>query len=248
MGLLVRTWNLFHGRTVPAGGGERLEAMVRLASADRPDLLALQEVPVWALPRLAHWSGMRAVWAIARPAVAGPAARALTALGPGVVHSGLTGQANALLLGDRVQAAGRPASLRLTPPWPRAGGEPRVVQAVPARWEGGDVLIGHGHLSHAPRARAADELALTAAWLADRAAPGAALVLAGDLNLAPTETDAFARLAAAGWSRPGPWIDHVLACGLVPARGPVAWPDARRRDGDRLLSDHRPVEADMMRA
>lgn len=248
MGLLVRTWNLFHGRTVPAGAGTRLEAMVRLAAADGPDLLALQEVPVWALRRLSCWSGMRAVWAIARPALAGPAARSLTALAPGLVRSGLTGQANALLLGTRVEPAGQPTTLRLTPPWPRAGGEPRLVQAVPVRWEDRDLLAGHGHLSHAPRSRAVDELARTAAWLERRAAPGAALILLGDLNLAPTETDAFARLAAAGWSRPGPWIDHVLARGLVPARGPEAWPDARRRDGDRLLSDHRPVEADMMPA
>lgn len=248
MGLLVRTWNLFHGRTVPAVGGERVEAMVRLASADGPDLLALQELPVWALPHLARWSGMRATSTIARPSLAGAAARPLTALAPGLVRSGLTGQANALLLGARVEPVGRPATLRLTPPWPRAGGEPRVVQAVPARWQGRDLLVGHGHLSHVPTTRAEHELARTAAWLEQRAGPGTALLLVGDLNLAPAETDAFARLAASGWSRPGPWIDHVLGRGLVPGRGPEAWPDARRRDGDRLLSDHRPVEADMMPA
>ncbi|MEZ5099499.1 MAG: endonuclease/exonuclease/phosphatase family protein [Thermoleophilia bacterium] len=245
MHLLARTWNVFHGRTVPAGGGERLERMVRLAAGDRPDVLALQEVPVWALPRLAAWSGMRACWAVARPALAGPAARTLTALAPGLVRSGLTGQANALLLGERIEPTGRPAALRLTPPWPRAGGEPRVVQAVPARFGDRELLVAHAHLAHAPPSSAAGQLLRTAAWLEARA-DGAAVVLLGDLNLAPGETDAFARLEAAGWSRPGPWIDHVLARGLVPTRGPEAWPDARRRDGERLLSDHRPVEADMM--
>ena len=34
--------------------------MVRLASADRPDVLCLQEVPTWALAQLDDWSGMPA--------------------------------------------------------------------------------------------------------------------------------------------------------------------------------------------
>jgi len=44
--LLVRTWNLFHGNAVPPERRAFLEEMVRLAAADGPDVLALQEVPV----------------------------------------------------------------------------------------------------------------------------------------------------------------------------------------------------------
>ena len=47
--MLVRSWNLFHGNTLPPGRRSRLEEMVRLATADRPDVLCLQEVPLWAL-------------------------------------------------------------------------------------------------------------------------------------------------------------------------------------------------------
>ena len=65
MPLLVRTWNLFHGNAVPPERRAFLEQMVRLASADRPELLCLQEVPVWALGRLAAWSGMTAVGVVA---------------------------------------------------------------------------------------------------------------------------------------------------------------------------------------
>ena len=52
MGLVIRTWNLYHGRTHPKSGRTYLERMVRLASIDAPDVVALQEVPLWALGRM----------------------------------------------------------------------------------------------------------------------------------------------------------------------------------------------------
>src|SRR5437660_699204 len=58
--LLVRSWNLYLGNAKPPERAGFLEQMVRLASADRPDVLCFQEVPVWALPRLGDWSGMSA--------------------------------------------------------------------------------------------------------------------------------------------------------------------------------------------
>jgi endonuclease/exonuclease/phosphatase family metal-dependent hydrolase len=61
------------------------------------------------------------------------------------------------------------------------------------------------------------------------------LILAGDLNLPPPYD-------LPGFSVPLPGgIDQILVRGL-PAAPPVAWPDERRRHGDRLLSDHAPVE------
>ena len=70
--LLVRTWNLFHGNTQPPGRKAFLEQMVRLASADRPAVLCLQEVPVWALGQLDDWGGMPAVVAVAQRPHLGP--------------------------------------------------------------------------------------------------------------------------------------------------------------------------------
>ena len=49
--MLVRSWNLFHGNTVPPGRHAYLDEMVSLATADDPDVLCVQEVPAWALPR-----------------------------------------------------------------------------------------------------------------------------------------------------------------------------------------------------
>ena len=52
----MRSWNVFHGNAKPPERASFLEEMVRLASADEPDVLLLQEVPAWALGRLSTWS------------------------------------------------------------------------------------------------------------------------------------------------------------------------------------------------
>src|SRR5579885_985427 len=73
--------------------------MIRLASADRPDVLCLQELPLWSLPVLGRWSGMRAFPAPTRRAPFGArAGRILTAAHYGVLRSAFTGQANAVLV------------------------------------------------------------------------------------------------------------------------------------------------------
>src|SRR2546421_923209 len=109
--MLIRSWNLFHGNTAPPGRRDELEAMVRLITGDEPDLVCLQEVPLWALAELERWSGMRAYPAPAAPARIGPfpstpaVGRALTSLNHGLFRSAFTGQANALLAARRLRAA-----------------------------------------------------------------------------------------------------------------------------------------------
>ena len=100
MPYLIRTWNLFHGNAVPPEQRAYLEQLVRLVTADEPDLVALQEVPLWALGRLADWSGMLAAAAVARRPLLGSAALggALTHVHHGVLRSAFTGQANAILV------------------------------------------------------------------------------------------------------------------------------------------------------
>src|SRR5439155_7617776 len=100
MRLLVRSWNLFHGNATPAERHAFLEEMIRLASGDDPDVLCLQELPVWSLRRLERWSGMTAVADVAaRPLLPVELGRAATDLHHGLLRSLLTGQANAVLLG-----------------------------------------------------------------------------------------------------------------------------------------------------
>ena len=110
--MLIRSWNLFHGNTSPPGSSVHLREMVELASADRPDVLVLQEVPLWALGELGRWSGMTAVGDVAQPPRLGPIpitaslGRALTDLRPGLLRSAFSGQGNAILIGDRRRIVG----------------------------------------------------------------------------------------------------------------------------------------------
>src|SRR5205807_1960452 len=46
--------------------------MVRYAASDRPDVLCLQELPVWASAHLSEWSGMQAYADVAQPPRLGP--------------------------------------------------------------------------------------------------------------------------------------------------------------------------------
>ncbi len=227
--LLVRSWNVFHGNAHPPDRRSRLEAMVRLATADGPDVLCLQEVPPWALTKLARWSGMIARWVVTRePRLPGPLAGAVTRLNNGYFRSGLSGQANAILLApDREPRAHR--SLRIDDDRP----EPRYCHAV--RLD--TFVVGNLHATtdiRNPRVPAA-EIVRAEAFVSDLAGD-LPCVLAGDFNL---RAEHLADLPE--WSELGPGIDHVLVRGLAASRL-TTWPEERRRQHGTLLSDHAPVE------
>jgi endonuclease/exonuclease/phosphatase family metal-dependent hydrolase len=227
MPLLIRTWNVFHGRTSPEGWRGHLKRMVRLATSDEPGVLALQEVPIWALAELDGWSGMHSIGTVTKPALLGPLARWLQPVAPKIVRSPWTGQANALLLGPRVRPKGDVRVLELNPGGPQ---ERRVAQIVPVEHEGRRLLLVNLHASKRSEAARA-ELARLAAALAD----GSPAIVCGDLNVRAT--------GLPGFSAPLPGIDQVLARGLVVERGAKRWQDECRRHGARLLSDHAPTDA-----
>jgi endonuclease/exonuclease/phosphatase family metal-dependent hydrolase len=252
--LLIRTWNVFHGMSSPPDRRSYLERMVRLASEDEPDVLCLQEVPAWALGRLAGWSGMQSFGAVAkRPLPPGRLGRRITALNQGVYRSALVGQANAILLrpglrplatdsivlnpsGFRRRVArelGLDARRRLR--WAK---ERRVCHAV--RTEALTVANLHGSAVH--DWRVPDAELLRAATFADAfAEPDDVLVLAGDLNVIRERSSTLPQLEEWGFTKPIAWIDQVLVRGAkaTPAH---SWPDERRRLNGKLLSDHAPVE------
>jgi len=265
--VLVRSWNVFHGRTQPPGHDDHLEGAVRLASGDAPAVLCLQEVPVWALARLAEWSGMTALGDVTRPATFGPLpipaelGRRLTELAPPIARSAFSGQGNAILLdpGLRVlsrrrivlndrrfrRAQARRLGLDLVTrlAWAK---ERRVCQAARiALPDGRTALVANLHAtSLASCRRLTDAELLRAACFADALAePGDVLVLAGDFNATPERSRTLAELTGPLWgfSAAGPGIDHVLVRGADVSPLHV-WPEERRRLGGRLLSDHAPVE------
>jgi endonuclease/exonuclease/phosphatase family metal-dependent hydrolase len=266
--LLVRSWNVFHGNTVPTARDDRLEHMVRLASHDGPGVLCLQEVPVWALERLGEWSGMQVFGEVAARPSLGPlpstaaVGRAITSLHHGLLRSAFTGQANAILVDPELHAS-EPRSVALnTRAFRRAqarwlglpllarlawANERRVCHAVRVRLEDGrTALVANLHATaYGLDQRLAEAEILRAAVFADAVArPGDVCVLAGDFNVrAGSRTLRTLTGEEWGFAGPGlgPRIDHVLVRGAE-VGAVVVWGDERRRLGNRLLSDHAPVE------
>jgi endonuclease/exonuclease/phosphatase family metal-dependent hydrolase len=267
--LLVRTWNLFHGNTQPPGRKAFLEEMVRLASADRPAVLCLQEVPVWALGELDDWGGMSAIGAVAQRPHLGPfpstaeLGRVLTELNHGLLRSAFTGQANAILLDPELQvrehrhvilnpfrfrrAQARRLELgtveRLA--WSK---ERRVCQAVRVQRGDETIVVGNLHATGLADRRVPDAESLRAAVFVDgMAKPGEPVLLCGDFNVSAHSSRTLADLTGAEWGFSGPTptgIDHILVRGLE-ASPPLRWPVERRLHEGRLLSDHAPVEREV---
>jgi endonuclease/exonuclease/phosphatase family metal-dependent hydrolase len=227
--MLVRSWNLFHGNTLPPGRRSHLEEMIRLATADRPDVLCLQEVPLWSLPHLPHWSGMTERHVVTRRGRLGAwLGGAITRLNNGLFRSRLAGQANAILLApglDPVEHHSLRIDERLR--------EPRYCHAVTLD----GLVVGNLHATsdiRHPQVPAAEIVRAEAFVTA--IASGLPCVLAGDFNLRAQHLRELQ-----GWSALGPGIDHVLVRGL--AASPLdIWPLERRRHNGVVLSDHAPVE------
>ena len=240
MAMLVRSWNVFHGRTYPSGRRAHLEDAVALATRDDPEVLCLQELPLWSLRQLESWSGMTVFSARTRHRL-GRLGRRPTDVHHGVLRSALTGQANAILVAKRLPVLDhrrRVLNERLIE-WPQ---ERRVSHGVRVRDESGDeIVIVNLHLSHLGQGRPAeDELQTTVALAEELASGDKPIVLAGDFNLSAA-SQGVKELVAAGYSPPGPGIDHILVRGAASTPLDV-WPVERRTVDGRVLSDHAPVE------
>jgi endonuclease/exonuclease/phosphatase family metal-dependent hydrolase len=177
---------------------------------------------LWALSRLADWSGMHAFPALTRRAPFGTVAgRLLTAPHQGIVRSAFSGQANAILVAANHEARDLGA-VRISD----RGHHPRACQAVRL---GNGLVVANLHASGAVSEA---EVGRALAWLEQLVKPDEPLVIAGDFN---------ARAELPGFSAPGPGIDHVLVRST--AASPLqTWPEERRRQNGVLFSDHAPVE------
>jgi endonuclease/exonuclease/phosphatase family metal-dependent hydrolase len=251
--VLIRSWNLYHGNTVPPSRRNFLERMVRLATEDRPEVLCLQELPAWALPRLEGWSGMTAVADLAQRPMLGPLpshaelGRRLTELHHGLLRSAFSGQGNAIL--TTLEVLGRWCTVLNSRPLRRRtrvdvvaklawAKERRICQAARLRLpDGGTAIVANLHATGGAVAITHAEVDRAARFATSLAAPGEGVVLAGDFNTAPD-------LSAYGCDAAGRGIDHVLVRGL-PAGEQHSWPEDRRRLEGLLLSDHAPVEREV---
>lgn len=231
MQLVVRSWNVFHGNADPPRRSGHLRRMIELVTADGPDVVCLQEVPVWALPRIDDWSGMRRFEAVTRPPLwPGPLSTWVTRAHQGFFRSGLAGQANAILVAPRLAVTDL-GHERIS----EGRRERRLVHAVRIAGDAG-VTVGNLHATNdftradVPRA----EAARAAAFVERRCSPGDVVVLAGDFNVHDPQLD--------GYSPPREGIDQVLVRGAR-SIAVVAWPRERREQNGLVLSDHPVVEA-----
>ena len=257
--MLVRSWNLFQGNTLPPQRQAFLDEMIRLATADDPDLLCVQEVPAWALGRFTVGD------VASRPPLGAAVGRAITALDHGVIRSAVSGQGNAVWVSPRLRVLEHHA-LPLNPlrfrrreartlglgrveqlAWAR---ERRLVQALRVSDGRRAFVAANLHCTSFERdPRLADAELLRAAWFADSVArPGEPLVLAGDFNLRPRSSTTLEALASPEWgfSNPVQRIDQILVRGAEVLGELRVWPEERRRRPDgTLLSDHAPVELEV---
>jgi endonuclease/exonuclease/phosphatase family metal-dependent hydrolase len=226
--ILVRSWNVFHGNSVPPTRFGHLREMIELATADEPGVVLLQEVPVWALGRLEGWSGMRAHSRVARgPHWPSPIAAWLTRRHTGLFRSRLAGQAVATLVA-RALGSEDLGGVTVSDP----GRERRVVQAV--RIEGlGVVANTHLTQASAPLEARQAELDRVRAFVERVARADEPRIIGGDLNIVSP--------ALEGYDGDGDGIDHILVAG-IPAAPLVVWAESRRMQNAVVLSDHAPVE------
>ena len=232
MELLVRTWNVFHGNAHPPRRSGYLRSMIELVTGDGPDVVCLQEVPVWALPRIDDWSGMKRFDAVTRPPLwPGPFSKWVTRAHQGFFRSGLAGQANTILVAPRHAATGL-GHERIS----SSGRERRLVHAVRIAGTSG-VVVANLHASNdfahpeVPR----EEAARAASFADGVSSPGDVVVLAGDFNVGNPQLADFSAPVEGG-------IDHVLVRGAQP-EAVATWPRERRMHHGVLLSDHPVVEA-----
>lgn len=200
--------------------------MIELVCADRPDVVCLQELPVWGISRLEEWSSMTAFPVIARPPrVPGRVGVRVTRMNQGFFRSAFVGQANAVLVAGSLAAEDR-GYLRISDP----GRERRVVQAVAVA---GRYVIANLHTNHGAEA-AQLETARSRTFVEAASRPGEVIVLAGDFNLPDVRLDGYSASSRAV-------VDHILVNG-VSASEPVVWPQERRQLDRVVLSDHAPVD------
>jgi endonuclease/exonuclease/phosphatase family metal-dependent hydrolase len=225
--MVVRTWNLFHGNSVPPRRRAFLREMVELITAGGPGVVCLQEIPLWALPHLGPWSGMQSIAAVARASRIGSARLGgrLTELHHGVLRSALTGEADAILVAPQFEV-GHERSVVVN-----TDGIRRLMHGL--RLDGG-VFVANFHTTGDEQFRMVADIVESQA--------GDEAIVAGDANLRPGHGATYGLLRERGFSEPlAGSIDQILVRGM-PSTPPVAWPEERRRVDGRLLSDHAPVE------
>jgi endonuclease/exonuclease/phosphatase family metal-dependent hydrolase len=193
-----------------------LREMVQLVTQDGPDVVCLQEIPVWALPHLERWSGMQCVGAVARRPLLPFLGRWITELHHGRIRSAFVGEADAIL----VARSYRLSDARTAVVSERGDNLRRIVHGV--RLDGGIYIVNvHIDGKHLP-------------GVAEFVDGEARVIVAGDFNVEGK--------GLPGYSAPLPKsVDQIVVRGL-PCKSLAKWSLDRHRRHGQVLSDHSPVE------
>ena len=272
MELRAFTWNLFHGRDHPPDPAlvTWRSRLLRISERDAThvqvnrdlfdefayvvdtaewDVALLQECPPRWTAALAAYTATEAHAVMTSRNSLAPVRTLLARLNPDLIASNEGGSNLTLVRGEVHERR----ELELTP-GPRP--ERRAMaftRTAPASF-GAEVCVANLHASAGRRLRAAAEReVMSAAEQAVEWAGDAPLLLGGDFNIRPEDTDVFEKLAERyGFSPPTPGLlDHLLARGLETGEPGAAWPPERREVAEGALamrlSDHAPVAATFRR-
>jgi endonuclease/exonuclease/phosphatase family metal-dependent hydrolase len=222
----VLSWNLFHGRSVPATRRDLLDRFAALLAGWSWDVALLQEVPPWWPPALARAASAEQRTARTSRNLGLPVRRELARLDPELMKSN-AGGSNAILARVPIEAH---RSVRLRR-WP----ERRVAQL--ARLRDGTVVANHHGSTRVPLAeRELEQLGVLA--LAAAGVPPAPVVLGGDLNLRDPHVAGMEHAAARD-------VDHVFASGLLVRGEEVLAAEVSTKGRRVALSDHPPLVAEL---
>ena len=241
---------------------------MRLAVADAPDVVCLQELPAWSLPKLAAWSGYSVVPALADPPSLGPLpstpriGRAVTSLHPGFLRSAFSGQGNAVLAAPGLEL--REQQVCVLNPWrfrraqarwlrlgPRRGsrGARRGVCARSCAWRTASGRSSSRTCTRrairrtsGSRTRSCCARSSTSTRFAE---PGEGVAVAGDFNVTFARSRTLLDVSGDEWgfSRPGHgYRPRARAEPAHSRKGRRAGRSSGARVASRRLSDHTPVD------
>jgi endonuclease/exonuclease/phosphatase family metal-dependent hydrolase len=267
--VLVRTWNLHLGNTVPKGRKPHVREMVELITADRPDIVCLQEVPAWAFKQLGEWSGMQVVTGRGKRPKLGPfpipggLGKVLAAPNAGKRSKKYAGKGNAILFPNNAVVRSHKTITLNTNPFVEERGvrfgltnkqmlwwerERRVCQVL--QYELPDrqrYLVANLQTTSTGDLRIPDaELRRAINFVIRCSELEEALIVLGDFNIPRAQSAAIGELMNAlpedRWMTSGPQVDFVLLRRAINTSVRV-WPDEERAYDGVLLSNHPPVEA-----
>ena len=269
MTIRALTWNLYHGRDFPPDPALRTRASRLFGRTERSatheqvnrdllpefagllaraewDVALLQEFPPRWATRLAGACEADLHRELTSRNSLAPLRALATLINPDLTGSN-EGGSNLTLIRPAVLGAIAERRVLVLAPGPKP--ERRAMAFT--RTEAG-LCVANLHISTGPpnRPRAEDELRLAAGRSLEWAA-GGPLILGGDLNVRPRDSEIYGELNERfGLRSPtaADSLDHLLVHGLEPIEPPSPWPPERREfarsDGLRVrLSDHAPVEA-----